>query len=401
MFSNLVGGIGYFYGSGLVDRSEAPEYDEENEGFWEEAAEARSRVQPTEEDRQELFTSIPSRPFFPRGFLWDEGFHLIPVVDWDLDLTLDIVKSWFNLMDEDGWIAREQILGVEARSKVPAEFTVQYPHYANPPTLFMVLEAFVDKLQANQSIIENFELNRADIADSLRSAHLESNELAQSYLQSIYPLLRRQYLWFKKTQWGDVKSYDREAYSSKEAYRWRGRTVRHILTSGLDDYPRAQPPHPGELHTDLISWMGLMSRSLRKIAAAIGEAEDAEEFAIYEYAITRNIDDLHWDEDAQTWCDATIDEYEESVHVCHKGYISIFPFLTGMVGPDSPHLKATLDLIRNSNELWSDYGIRSLSKNDEFYGTDENYWRSPVWMNMNYMIVKNLYVSLYHKFMFS
>ncbi|KAI7968743.1 hypothetical protein EIK77_005759 [Talaromyces pinophilus] len=394
MFSNLVGGIGYFYGSGLVDRSEAPEYEEENEGFWEEAAEARSRVQPTEEDPRELFTSIPSRPFFPRGFLWDEGFHLIPIVDWDLDLTLDIVQSWFNLMDEDGWIAREQILGAEARSKVPPEFTVQYPHYANPPTLFMVLEAFVDKLQANQSIIENFELNRADIADSLRSAHLESKELAESYLHAIYPLLRRQYFWFKKTQWGDVKSYDREAYSSKEAYRWRGRTVRHILTSGLDDYPRAQPPHPGELHTDLISWMGLMSRSLRKIAAAIGETDDAEEFAIYEYAITRNIDDLHWDEDAQTWCDATIDEYEESVHVCHKGYISIFPFLTGMVGPDSPHLKATLDLIRNSNELWSDYGIRSLSKNDEFYGTDENYWRSPIWMNMNYMIVKNLYVSL-------
>lgn len=143
--------------------------------------------------------------------------------------------------------------------------------------------------------------------------------------------------------------------------------------------------------------MGLMSRSLRKIAAAIGETEDADEFAIYEYAITRNIEDLHWDEDAQTWCDATIDEYEESVHVCHKGYISIFPFLTGMVGPDSPHLKATLDLIRNSNELWSDYGIRSLSKNDEFYSTDENYWRSPVWINMNYMILKNLYVSLPNK----
>ncbi|KAK5177820.1 Processing alpha glucosidase I, partial [Cryomyces antarcticus] len=91
-----------------------------------------------------------------------------------------------------------------------------------------------------------------------------------------------------------------------------------------------------------------------------------------------------------TYCDATIDDYEESVHVCHKGYISIFPFMTGLLPPDSPRLKAVLDLIADPEELWSDHGIRSLSQKDEFYGTDENYWRSPVWMNMNYLIVDNL-----------
>ncbi|CAG8817242.1 19788_t:CDS:2, partial [Racocetra fulgida] len=41
---------------------------------------------------------------------------------------------------------REQILGEEARSKVPREFQTQYPHYANPPTLLMPLEAFLDRL---------------------------------------------------------------------------------------------------------------------------------------------------------------------------------------------------------------------------------------------------------------
>jgi mannosyl-oligosaccharide glucosidase len=87
LFSNLLGGIGYFYGDWKVDHSYAPEYEEENEGFWEEAAEARARAQIELAGPNELFTSIPSRPFFPRGFLWDEGFHLMPVVDWDVDLT--------------------------------------------------------------------------------------------------------------------------------------------------------------------------------------------------------------------------------------------------------------------------------------------------------------------------
>lgn len=87
MLSNLAGGIGYFHGDELVDRSYAPEYAEDDEGFWEVTAEARARASPQLEGPHELFASTPSRPFFPRGFLWDEGFHLLPVMEWDLDLA--------------------------------------------------------------------------------------------------------------------------------------------------------------------------------------------------------------------------------------------------------------------------------------------------------------------------
>ena len=389
MFANLAGGIGYFSGDAVVDRSYASEYEEENEGFWQETEEARARNHQAVEGPFELFSSIPSRPFFPRGFYWDEGFHLLPIAEWDMDLTLDIVRSWFKLMDDDGWIGREQILGDEARSKVPPEFQVQYPHYANPPTLFLVLDTLIDKIKAESAKISD----SSDPYDNVRNAQLRNPDETIEYLKDFYTLLKRHYFWFRKTQWGDIKSYDREASSTKEAYRWRGRTPAHILTSGLDDYPRPQPPHPGELHVDLMSWMGMMTRSMKRIAQTLGEDDDAREFEGYETGILKNLDDLHWDNKAKTYCDATIDDYEEHVHVCHKGYISIFPFMTGLVGPDSSRLGAILDLISDTDELWSDYGIRSLSRKDEFYGTDENYWRSPIWMNMNYLIVKNLYVS--------
>ena len=391
MFSNLIGGIGYFHGDSLVDKSYAREYEEENEGFWQETAEARSKAQIKVEGPSELFTAIPSRTFFPRGFLWDEGFHLLPIGEWDMDLTLEIVRSWFKLMDEDGWIGREQILGAEARSKVPQEFTIQYPHYANPPTLFLALESFMDKTQGKGAD----KVDSSDPYDDVRNHQLRHSQQAIDYLKDFYPLLKRYFYWFRKTQWGDVKSYDRTAYSTKEAYRWRGRTVEHILTSGLDDYPRAQPPHPGELHLDLISWMGMMTRSMRRIAEILDETDDAKDFMSFENGILRNLDDLHWSPKDNAYCDTTIDDYEEHLYVCHKGYISIFPFMTGLLSPNSAHLGAVLDLIEDPDELWSDYGIRSLSKKSEFYQTGENYWRSPVWMNMNFLVLKNLYVSCY------
>ena len=82
---------------------------------------------------------------------------------------------------------------------------------------------------------------------------------------------------------------------------------------------------------------------------------------------------------------------EESKLVCHKGYISIFPLLLGLVPADSPHLGALLDMMSDPAHLWSEYGLRSLSKSDEFYSTGENYWRGPIWANMNYLALSSLY----------
>ena len=103
------------------------------------------------------------RSFFPRGFLWDEGFHQILISMFDREIaweglgtfillrkyrynyvlalliymgftwkyssispnecdgcSMECMRSWLNNMDEDGWVPREMILGDEAASKVGA-----------------------------------------------------------------------------------------------------------------------------------------------------------------------------------------------------------------------------------------------------------------------------------------
>jgi mannosyl-oligosaccharide glucosidase len=379
LLSNLLGGIGYFYGESKVDTSHAAEYEEANLLFWDKTAEGSGRTQPTMKGPSELFTSVPSRPFFPRGFLWDEGFHLLVVLDWDMDLALEVVKSWFALMDADGWIAREQILGFEARSKVPLEFQTQYPHHANPPTLYLVIAAFIDRLSG------------AVVYSGSPSYYLTHAAAAEELLFDLYPKLKRHYEWFRRTQAGDMRSYDRPGKSSVEGYRWRGRTPQHTLTSGLDDYPRTQPPHPGELHVDALSWVGVMARALRSAAAFLGEVKDLDRFEVQDEAIEQSLEDLHWSEEDQTYCDATI-ENDKHIMVCHKGYVSLFPFFLGLLGTFNPHMDAILDLIRSEDGLWSPYGLRSLSRENSLYGTDENYWRGPIWININYLAIQQLLV---------
>jgi mannosyl-oligosaccharide glucosidase len=64
----------------------------------------------------------------------------------------------------------------------------------------------------------------------------------------------------------------------------------HVLTSGLDDFPRAKPPHIGELHVDLMSWMAFFTRTMKEIAAYVHEEEDVKEYIRIEKAILTNLD---------------------------------------------------------------------------------------------------------------
>ncbi|KAJ9098489.1 hypothetical protein QFC19_006356 [Naganishia cerealis] len=403
--SNLIGGIGYFYGDSIIDRSFKQPYDDDGSDDDDDEDAYTGPKGPTLEPPRELLTATPSRSFFPRGFYWDEGFHLPIIADWDNDLSLEILKSWIDLIDENGWVAREQILGDEARSKVPSEFQTQYPSYANPPTLPMAVTGYIRRLKRTEEkrasggtagLLEaqlglgQLPLGEPASSSALVTAHLDSPSLASSYLHSIYPSLRRHYLWFRRTQRGQLKEWGRRATSRVEAYRWRGRTEHHVLTSGLDDYPRAEKPHVGELHVDLMSWMGFFAQTMREVAEYLGEEDDEVEYKRHERGILANLEDLHWSEDDQAYCDVTVNDDDESEFVCHKGYISLFPLLLQHVNTTSPHLGAILDLISAPDQLWSEYGIRSLSASHPLFGQGEDYWRGPIWIQMNWLALKAL-----------
>lgn len=390
--SNLLGGMGYWHGHSLV---KLPQPHENTNG-----------PLPTPKIMKmwdaSLFSATPSRSFFPRGFLWDEGFHQLLLRRWNPAMSRDALAHWLDLMTASGWIPREQILGEEARSRVPEEFIAQSPDAANPPALFLPL---------------------ADMA-ARAAQHAQHDPDAAAdldFLHAAWPRLRTWITWYNVTQAGPLPG----------SYRWRGRdphTTRELnpktLTSGLDDYPRASHPLDEERHLDLRCWMALAAHSLAGVGAAAG-APIAEVEAFRAAAAHldnfEELKNLHWDAKRGIFADwgthteavALVDNpspgNDDMIRlltdednappvpqfVPHYGYLSLFPLIMGLIPKDSPELGQQLALLRQSDELWSPHGLRSLSKSSSLFGAhntrhDAPYWRGPVWVNANYLVLRAL-----------
>ncbi|OLY85243.1 putative mannosyl-oligosaccharide glucosidase [Smittium mucronatum] len=388
--SNLIGGIGYFYGDEMIkdvigssselksqqssgsqiDPRDAELEDEDSEIVQTEPEPQLplkyvSKLSNPKDNKNTLLSATPSRNFFPRGFFWDEGFHQLLVGEFDNDLSLEIIESWFDTMDKDGWISREKIMGPEARSIVPSEFQVQNNNIANPPTLYIPIEKFADKLNKKLKKLQEIELSRlsGNYSQFFTSEPNLSEENLGLYLEQ--PI--------------------------KYGLEWRGRAINHTLASGLDDYPRSKVPNKNELHLDLQSWMAYSSKTVSKLASILGKSEDELKFNEISEKITENIYSLFWNDEKNMFCDLSEDESGKSVHICHKGYLSLFPMIFGLLPADSVHYKSAIDLISSRSHLWTDYGLRSLSKKSEYYLAHENYWRGPIWININYLVLRSLY----------
>jgi len=377
--SNMVGGIGYFYGSSVVKSR----YNSLPVPYWE----------------APLYTGVPSRSFFPRGFLWDEGFHNLLISRWDRDISADILAHWMDLMNSEGWIPREQILGKEARAKVPDEFVVQHNRNANPPTLLLTLHSIVKDISG------------------------EMTDWWRDYLKRMWPRLSTWYTWFNTTQLGDIRG----------AYRWRGRNASALrelnpktLTSGLDDYPRASHPTVDERHVDLRCWMALASQLMGDIGKLLGRRDSKKYVDTATFLSNNNhLDSMHWSVSHQAYMDwgfhtddvtLTRQKPPPNVHpsqvsiektrqvnsdpqlgfVNAHGYISLFPFLLQLLSPESDKLGIILNSLTNPDLLFTPYGLRSLSKNSPMYMKkntehDAPYWRGPIWININFLAIRSLH----------
>ncbi|CAH2038653.1 unnamed protein product [Thlaspi arvense] len=361
--ANMLGGIGYFHGALKVSYKI---FHQDHLYYF-----------PTE-----LYTAVPCRPKFPWGFLWDEGFHQMLIWRWDLHTSLEIVGHWLDLMNSEGWIPREQLLGAETLSKIRPEdpIIIQDPKIANPPTLLLVLCDLITKIHTKK-----FDAN-------------EASQIAE-FLKGAFPRLEAWFHWLYTTQKGKIEG----------SFYWRGRQKTsgernpRTLASGLDDYPRASDPSEDEMHVDLRCWIYLAADCMNFITEFLKEkpTEDYSKIAMQLSDISK-LNKLHYDRDYETYLDFGNHTEKETVEkptprkVPHVGYVSLFPLISKIIPPKSQILDQQLTLILDEDKLWSHYGLLSLSKESSLYmipnATDQTpYWRGPIWINLNYLILASLY----------
>ena len=404
--SNMLGGMGYWYGRSLVKTTgKEPWLSQYYQQHSSDQNDNGEGLRPVELWDTPLFSATPSRSFFPRGFLWDEGFHQLLIRRWNPSISRDALAHWLDLMTVDGWIPREQILGLESRLRVPEEFIPQSPDAANPPALFLVFSEMAER-----------------VVTAVRRGRSEDEEAKKDleFLRAAWPRLRTWVKWYNSTQSGPVEG----------SFRWRGRdaTTTHelnpkTLTSGLDDYPRASHPSNIERHLDLRCWMTLAVDALASVGSAVGApAEEVAELRTFASKLDdyETLKRLHYDPANKMFADwglhseatemgpvvndkgeATGDFYRmvkippTPQFVPQYGYVSLFPLAFNLIPVKAKELGTELEKLIDQRELWSIYGLRSLSFESRLYNkfntkTDPPYWRGHVWININYLVLRAL-----------
>ena len=167
---------------------------------------------------------------------------------FDTNLCLEILDNWMLLVDENGYLAREQARGYEISSKIPHEFQIQDGKEANPPTLLY-------------PIIDLIELKNIDPFERLKIF---------KFIEKNYKTLMDWLLWFLETQSnsGNV--------SLKTKFLWycKGKCESGFYYgSGLDDYPRHDTISHSKSHLDLHCWIIFFYESMTKISKYLLDSE--------------------------------------------------------------------------------------------------------------------------------
>eukprot|EP00917_Polyrhabdina_sp_WS-2016_P001053 GHVP01002095.1.p1 GENE.GHVP01002095.1~~GHVP01002095.1.p1 ORF type:complete len:626 (+),score=109.88 GHVP01002095.1:142-2019(+) len=236
-----------------------------------------------------LYSGVPSSGRFSHPFFWDEGFHLLLRMEWNVHSSMEIIKSWSSLaasMDKTGfgyWIPREVCSGYEAL-KMKSElkgFLRQDVSIFNPPTILLALNKMLDLWDNSEAI--STKIAQDFLPDLIHRCSVDGSEIFTLASRNLphkfaYFIIKNTFTNFFSQVTPILSSHLRlmeskscEKWNSRhKVCRWSGQTAGHTFGSGLDDFPRGLGPMNGTSHVDLVTWLCFGHRVLKRAFQKLG-----------------------------------------------------------------------------------------------------------------------------------
>ena len=118
-------------------------------------------------------------------------------------------------------------------------------------------------------------------------------------VQETVKQMEKHFRWFLSSQKVSKK------YLGRTGYQWRGRTETHILTSGLDDYPRSPQLRDDDMHADLHSWCTYISRILAQFNQQYPNLLKHNDYQQLHTELLSSLNSIHWNKETNSYCDTS------------------------------------------------------------------------------------------------
>lgn len=219
-------------------------------------------------------------------------------------------------------------------------------------------------------------------------AHMAGTRLGdEQWLAQVYPALKRHVEHWEKTQLTD-----------KGLFVWRS-----MRGGGTDNHPALYGrPLNSAAGCDLNSYFYLEYKALAEIAKISGDAEDEKIFNEKSEALAKAINDNMYDpiDGLYYYLDmlskkppTAFAPVTWNVPLKFKMWTSFVP-LYAKIAPKEYAKRVIEEHLLNPEEFWSDFGLRSMAKNEPIYNTVESSnpsnWQGPIWIVSSYIMYKCL-----------
>ena len=166
---------------------------------------------------------------------------------------------------------------------------------------------------------------------------------------------------------------------------------------GMDNAPRLEPKYNRMFSNGHMVWVDACFQAilscdlLIKFAGFLGIDDGVVELEEERTELTEYVNSKLWDEKTGFYYDL----YKNGTLNMVKSLASYWALVSGAVPEEKiDKFVAHLD---NENEFKRPHRVPTLSYDNEFYSEDGNYWCGSVWAPTNYMVLKGLQRSGYHR----